>query len=219
MGRPRSSLASLLVCALLALATAAASALGDGSHMSSPASAQSHRCPKGKRLVRVHHHQRCVAAHRSSASRPRTLAGPGMELSSPAPGPALPSQSAASTPAESSTPVSGPEPGPGPGSPGETPDEPPSVAHVQVTSVEYHYTLSRTSVPAGKVVFQFVNDGMDEHNLNVDSAAGASEGSFPNTLSKGVATQTLTLKHGSYTLFCSLPEHEAKGMKATLTVE
>ena len=30
---------------------------------------------------------------------------------------------------------------------------------------------------------------------------------------------TLNLHAGSYTLFCSLPGHEAKGMKATLAVE
>jgi uncharacterized cupredoxin-like copper-binding protein len=30
---------------------------------------------------------------------------------------------------------------------------------------------------------------------------------------------SLELHAGSYTLFCSLPGHEAKGMKATLKVE
>jgi uncharacterized cupredoxin-like copper-binding protein len=29
----------------------------------------------------------------------------------------------------------------------------------------------------------------------------------------------VTLRPGTYTLFCSLPEHEHKGMHATLTVE
>jgi plastocyanin len=217
MGSRRSSLASLLACALLALAGVASSAPADAPHPGS----QPHKCPKGKRLVRIHHHRRCVAAHKSSAAHPRTLAGPGMPLTSPAPGPSLGNPASGNASGETPGSAPGSEAGAGspPSSPGESGEEPPSVSHVQVTAVEYHYTLSRTSVPAGKVVFQFVNDGMDEHNLNVNSAEGMSEGSFPNTLSKGVVTQTVTLKHGSYTLFCSLPEHEKKGMKATLTVE
>ena len=102
----------------------------------------------------------------------------------------------------------------------ETHTPPPSIAHVQVTSVEYHFTLSRTTVPAGKVAFQFVNNGQDEHNLNVlSNGEGSLTGSFPNTLSKEVRSQTFEMRPGSYTLFCSLPEHESKGMKATLTVE
>ena len=96
---------------------------------------------------------------------------------------------------------------------------PPSIPHVQVVAVEYHYTLSRTTVPAGKIVLQFVNNGQDEHNLNVLSGEGELESSFPKTVSHGVRETTLNMRKGNFTLFCSLPEHEAKGMKATLTVE
>jgi plastocyanin len=88
-----------------------------------------------------------------------------------------------------------------------------------VTSVEYHYTLSKTTVAAGKIAFDFVNNGQDEHNLNVLSGEGSLKGSFPDTVSKGVRDQTIEMRPGTYTLFCSLPEHEAKGMKATLTVQ
>jgi len=42
---------------------------------------------------------------------------------------------------------------------------------------------------------------------------------FANTPSKGVSTVELEMHAGSYTLFCTLPGHEAKGMKATLLVE
>jgi plastocyanin len=68
-------------------------------------------------------------------------------------------------------------------------------------------------------MIEFVNDGQDEHNLNLTSGEGALAGSFGNTLSEGVRDQEMELRAGSYTLFCSLPEHEKKGMKATLTVE
>ena len=97
--------------------------------------------------------------------------------------------------------------------------EPPSLPHVQVSAVEYAFTLSRTTVPAGKVVLQFVNDGQDEHNLKVAPAEGPLAGSFETAPAKAVSQLTLELHPGSYTLFCSLPTHEQKGMKATLTVE
>jgi plastocyanin len=97
--------------------------------------------------------------------------------------------------------------------------EPPSIPHVQVNAVEYSFSLSRTSVPAGKVVLEFRNDGQDEHNLNIAPAEGPSEEPVGNTPSQGVDDVNLEMHPGSYTLFCSLPTHEAKGMKATLTVE
>jgi plastocyanin len=97
--------------------------------------------------------------------------------------------------------------------------KPPEVPRVQVTAVEYKFTLSRTVVPAGKVILEFDNKGQDEHNLNVLSGGGELSGSFANEQSGGVTQEALDLKPGSYTLFCSLPEHEAKGMKATLVVE
>ena len=100
-----------------------------------------------------------------------------------------------------------------------TPTPAPAVPVVQVTAVEYHYTLSRTAVPAGKVIFEFVNHGQDEHNLNVQPSTGPSAGSLPTAKSGTISKLEVELRPGTYTLFCSLPEHEAKGMKATLSVE
>jgi plastocyanin len=134
--------------------------------------------------------------------------------SAPTTGPAGSTSATPGAPAETTTPA-----GEAPAAPGETTGTPPIISHVQVTSVEYHYTLSRTTVPAGKVAFDFVNDGQDEHNLNVLSGEGSLTGSFPDTVSKGVRDQTIEMRPGVYTLFCSLREHEAKGMKATLTVQ
>jgi plastocyanin len=96
---------------------------------------------------------------------------------------------------------------------------PPSIPHVQVSAVEYSFSLSRTTVPAGEVVLEFVNDGQDEHNLHLEGGEGPLSESIANTPSKGVSDLHLQMQPGSYTLFCSLPTHEARGMKATLTVE
>jgi plastocyanin len=90
---------------------------------------------------------------------------------------------------------------------------------VQVIAVEYSFTLSRQTVPAGKVIVEFDNHGQDEHNLNLLGAEGNLAGSFGDTESHGVAKEELEMRPGTYTLFCSLPEHEQKGMKATLVVQ
>ena len=88
-----------------------------------------------------------------------------------------------------------------------------------MTAVEYSFTLSRTTVPAGKVILQFVNHGQDEHNLNAVLGEEPSAGALPNTKASEVRNLSVELRPGSYTLFCSLPEHEQKGMRATLRVE
>ena len=93
------------------------------------------------------------------------------------------------------------------------------VPRVQVTAIEYSLTLSRPSVPAGKVILEFVNRGQDEHNLNALGEQGELAGSFANEPASAVKDQAVILRAGSYTLFCSLPEHEQKGMKATLLVQ
>jgi plastocyanin len=96
---------------------------------------------------------------------------------------------------------------------------------VQVTAEDtsgYHFILSRTSVPAGPVVLEFVNHGQDEHNLHaVEQPAETTEaGGLKENVKPDAHTDlALNLHAGSYTLFCSLPGHEAKGMKATLKVE
>lgn len=93
---------------------------------------------------------------------------------------------------------------------------------MQVTALDterFQFVLSRTSVPAGEVIIEFVNRGQDEHNLHtLESAEGTEAGSLPNTAPGAHPQLKLDLRPGSYTLFCSLPEHEKKGMKATLVV-
>jgi plastocyanin len=106
----------------------------------------------------------------------------------------------------------------------ETPAAPAGPVHVQVTAEDsngYHFILSRTSVPAGPVVIEFVNHGQDEHNIHaVEPTEGTEAGGLKENVQPGAHTDlSLNLHAGSYTLFCSLPGHEAKGMKATLVVE
>ena len=169
-----------------------------------------HRCaPRGHAR-----HRRCAHKPRHGASSTKPTAGP-------APGGGGSPGSGTGAPGgEGLTPALPGVPAPPEGAgPGEEAGTPPSIVHVQVVAVEYHYMLSRTTVPAGKVALEFVDNGQDEHNLNVLSGEGEIEAAFPTTVSHGMHEQTVSLRKGSYTLFCSLPEHSAKGMHATLTVQ
>jgi plastocyanin len=111
----------------------------------------------------------------------------------------------------------------GGGAPGETPASagPP---HVEVTAEDttaFRFFLSRPAVPAGQVIVEFVNHGQDEHNLNAVEPAKKETASPPpeNTPAGAHRALTLNLHAGSYNFFCSLADHRAKGMEATLKVE
>ena len=206
---------------VLALAPRPASALPWGSawswpnaaparaHTDSRAACKTRRSRHGRSAG--HHKKRCRGSHKprqgTSSTHPTT--GP---LPVPPGGVAEEGSTPPSVPGTPGTPGGG-EGGEGGGG------SPPALVHVQITAVEFHFTLSRTTVPAGKVALEFVNNGQDEHNLNVLSGEGSLEGSFATTESHGIRQQTMTLKKGTFTLFCSLPEHEAKGMHSTLTVQ
>jgi plastocyanin len=209
----------LILCALGAFALASAIALatpgGWGARRLSSVRAQPSSCrSRAARARRRHarHVPRCHASkhHPSTGSTAPAASG----------SPAASGATGATSSGASSQAISSPPPASLTGTGESTPaPAPPSVPHVQVSAVEYSFTLSRTTVPAGKVIFEFVNDGQDEHNLNVLGSEGPPAGTFPDAPPKAVSDQTMVLRAGTYTLFCSLPEHEQKGMKATLLVQ
>ncbi len=174
-------------------------------------SARAHRCPPARRIARQP--SRRESEQRTPAP-PAGSAGPAHPNSSTPSGTPPPSTPAA--PAEGSSPAPGEPAGEAPAT---SPAGPPAPARVQVIAKEYSFTLSRPEVPAGEVVVELVNRGEDTHNLHLlEPAAGSEPGALPNTTPGGVRDLKLNLHAGSYTLFCSLPGHEAKGMKATLIV-
>jgi plastocyanin len=217
----RTCLCTTLLAGLLALGGACAIALATPARGHSHATrSRAHRnaCVHRRTRGRARHARRC----RSKARKKRAAASTPVLVLAPATPPV------AVAPSQPPTPTFAAVPAPiVPAAPGETTEaaapgsepEPPSIAHVQVNAVEYSFSLSRTSVPAGKVVLEFRNDGQDEHNLNIAPSEGPPEEPVGDTPSQGVDDVSLELRPGSYTLFCSLPTHEQKGMKATLTVE
>jgi plastocyanin len=226
------AVALCLLCVLLAAGTGVAAALVQ-THTPAPGSPSaqarydangSHATKRSRCTRRKRHH-----AKRAERCRDRHASRKPAKPVTPAPAPLVPAAllsvpTVTAPPAPLAAPVvSSPAPAttPSEAPPGETPSEvePPSVPHVQVSAVEYSFTLSRTNVPAGEVVLEFVNNGQDEHNLHLENGEGPLSESVGNTPSKGVDDLHLQMRPGSYTLFCSLPTHEARGMKATLTVE
>ncbi len=221
MGRTGRS--ALLLCVLCAcIGTLAAAALAAPGHRSSHSARACHRtkhrhCPSHRR------HKRRSGLEPSApkgVSKGAGSSGTSVDPWTGAPAPVIPGSGSGSESGSSS----GSSAGGGSASPTETPTAPAGPVHVQVTAEDsngYHFILSRTSVPAGPVVIEFVNHGQDEHNLHaVEPAEGTEAGGLKENVKPDAHTDlTLNLHAGSYTLFCSLPGHEAKGMKATLAVE
>jgi hypothetical protein len=84
---------------------------------------------------------------------------------------------------------------------------------------EFRIRLSRESVPAGRVVIELANVGQDPHDLNLVRSDGPGTGyTFGQARPGTHAAKTVTLAAGTWRLWCSLPGHEAKGMRATLRV-
>jgi uncharacterized cupredoxin-like copper-binding protein len=84
---------------------------------------------------------------------------------------------------------------------------------VTVTATEFHFKLSKTSVPHGSVTFTVVNKGHVAHDFKI--------GGKKTTLIKPgkSAKLTVTLKAGKAAYLCTVAGHAAAGMKGKLTVK
>ena len=84
---------------------------------------------------------------------------------------------------------------------------------VTVTATDFHFKLSRTSVPKGKVLFKLVNKGQVAHNFRILGHA--------TRLTSPGKTTTMSItftRAGSFAYLCTVPGHAAAGMKGKLKV-
>lgn len=104
--------------------------------------------------------------------------------------------------------------------PHEEPPEPEGPAsHLSVKADEWSYTLSRPEVAAGKVIVELNNQGEDNHNLKLQREGSAEPPlAVPEAAPDEHTTAGFNLSAGTYRLYCSLFEHDQKGMHATLVV-
>jgi hypothetical protein len=89
---------------------------------------------------------------------------------------------------------------------------------VQAVADEYRFTLSRIRVPSGKVKIELANFGEDPHNLKLRRIGGTAIRGIGETLPGERTVKTFKLGPGRFRLWCSLADHQALGMKATLRV-
>jgi hypothetical protein len=83
---------------------------------------------------------------------------------------------------------------------------------------EFRYTLSRQTLKAGPAVVQLVNYGEDEHDLRLRRRGGTRVYRLGTVRPGRTAELEARLLPGRFTLWCSLADHRARGMTATLVV-
>lgn len=95
---------------------------------------------------------------------------------------------------------------------------PPPPARVQVVAREFSLALSRPKIKSGKAIVELANFGEDAHDLRLQRVGGKTVYRWPEAQSGDVEDKTLTLGPGTYRLWCSIANHRALGMVATLVV-
>ena len=94
----------------------------------------------------------------------------------------------------------------------------PPLTRVQVTAKEFYFTLSRQTVQAGPAIIELVNFGEDPHDLRLQRVGGAHIAGTPEVQPGDYYDLSVELLPGKYKLWCSIANHRALGMQATLTV-
>jgi plastocyanin len=79
------------------------------------------------------------------------------------------------------------------------------------------YDTDSLEAKAGTVAVDFTNDAAIGHDVVIEQ--DGNEVARGEIITGGSETVSFNAKAGEYTFFCSLPGHEAAGMKGTLTVK
>jgi len=96
---------------------------------------------------------------------------------------------------------------------------PPPPARVQIVAQEFRLALSRRTIKAGLAVLELRNMGQDAHDLVLERADGTRVlVRWPVAQPGTVVDREVRLRPGTYRLVCSVANHRALGMQATLRV-
>ncbi len=98
--------------------------------------------------------------------------------------------------------------------PKPAPKAKPAPTAVKVTLKEWSIKLDPDKVKAGAIRFDISNTGTAVHALAIVGMKDKTK----NIKSGGKATLTVTLKPGTYTLYCPVDNHRTEGMETKLSV-
>ena len=90
----------------------------------------------------------------------------------------------------------------------------PSETKVDVSETEFKIAAASTTYKAGEIAFEVKDDGKIAHDLAIKETGDKTKEIQPG----GTAELKVELKPGKYLLYCSIPGHEAAGMKLSITV-
>jgi plastocyanin len=92
---------------------------------------------------------------------------------------------------------------------------------VHVVLSEWRVSPSETTLAPGPVTFHVMNEGQNQHALEVQR--GSDEWRSTNIPAGGTGTVTVNLTPGTYTLYCPVEDshgnHRQLGMQTTVTVQ
>ncbi len=91
-------------------------------------------------------------------------------------------------------------------------------SRLMVSGNEWSLTLSRQRIRRGPALIQFLNRGEDPHDLRLRKIGRRASIDFPELRPGKLAQIKARLSVGRYRLWCSLPGHARRGMRATLRV-
>lgn len=91
-----------------------------------------------------------------------------------------------------------------------------SVVHISAPVSGLRYDQKTVHAHAGKIKIVFLNRSTLKHNVNIES--GEHELGHTATISHATTSMIVTLKHGTYNFYCSVPGHEDAGMHGSLVV-
>ena len=94
----------------------------------------------------------------------------------------------------------------------------PPPARIQVSADEFGLTLSRASIRRGSAIVELVDFGEDDHDLALRRSGGTRTYRIVLVHPGETGELEARLRAGRYLLWCTLADHSARGMRATLRV-
>jgi uncharacterized cupredoxin-like copper-binding protein len=102
---------------------------------------------------------------------------------------------------------------------GSTSSSPAATAQtVTFTETEFKIDTASTTLKAGSYTFDVQNKGSFPHDLHIATPDGSEIGATSVIQPNASASLQVTLKAGTYQMWCAVDSHKARGMVGTLTV-